>query len=111
VTFPFALRARSDLKDMAEVRAQQLVYRRDLEKGESVFTELEGFGPGAGDYDIRIENRKSGAGVRIRGDKPLTKVVFWSIRTTLCPEPYISMRIAPGSEERWRITYDFYTTR
>ena len=111
VQFPFAPRATRDLKDMAEVRAQQLLYRRDLQKGESVFTELEGFGPDARDYDIRIENRKSGAGVHISGDKPLAKVVFWSIRTTLCPEPYIQMRIPPGKEERWRIAYDFYTLR
>lgn len=109
VTFPFPLRSTRNLKDLAEVREKQLVYRRDLEKGESVFTELAGFGNGAGDYDIRIANRKSRAGVRITGDKPLAKVVFWSIRSTLCPEPYIQMRIAPGAEEQWRITYDFYS--
>ena len=36
--------ATADLKDMAELRDRQLVYKRDLEKGESVFTELQGFG-------------------------------------------------------------------
>jgi hypothetical protein len=109
VKFPFALQATADLKDMAEVRAQDLVYRRDLAKGESVFTELKGFGQTARDYDIRIENREAGAGVRIVGDHPLAKVVFWSIRTTLCPEPYIQMRVEPGRESKWKITYDFYT--
>jgi hypothetical protein len=109
VKFPFALEATRDLKDMAEVKARDLVYRRDLEKGESVFTELKGFGSTAADYDIRIENRKAGAGVRIVGDKPLAKVVFWSIRTTLCPEPYIQMRVEPGKESTWKIVYDFYT--
>jgi len=109
VKFPFALQATRDLKDMAEVRAKDLVYRRDLEKGESVFTELQGYGKSAEDYDIRIENRKAGAGVHIVGDQPLAKVVFWSIRTTLCPEPYIHMRVEPGSESKWKIAYDFYT--
>ena len=107
--FPFELHATRDLKDMAEVRQQQVVYKRDLEKGESVFTELQGFGSTASDYDIRIENRKAGAGAHIVGDKPLQKVVYWSIRTTLCPEPYIHMNIPPGKEEKWKITYDFYT--
>lgn len=108
VKFPFELRGTRDLKDMAELREQQVVYKRDLEKGESVFTELQGFGSTASDYDIRIENRKAGAGVHIVGDKPLQKVVYWSIRTTLCPEPYIHMNIPPGKEEKWKITYDFY---
>jgi hypothetical protein len=32
-----------------------------------------------------------------------------SIRTTLCPEPYIRMRVEPGREAKWRIDYQFYT--
>jgi hypothetical protein len=109
VKFPFDLHAKADLKDMAAVKAHDLVYLRELQKGESAFTELQGFGQTAADYDIRIENRIAGAGVRIVGDQPLAKVVFWSIRTTLCPEPYIKMRVEPGKESKWNITYDFYT--
>jgi hypothetical protein len=109
VKFPFELRAVRDLKDAAKVRDGELAYLKELPAGESVFTELQGFGSTAADYDIRIENRKAGAGVRITGDRPLKKVVFWSIRTTLCPEPYIDMRIEPGRVSEWTIRYDFYT--
>jgi hypothetical protein len=109
VTFPFAPRATRDLKDMAELRGTALHYLRELEPGQSVFTELEGYGGTARDYDIRIENRKAGAGVRIRGDRPIEKLVYWSIRTTTCPEPYIGLRIAPGKKADWKIEYDFYT--
>src|SRR5260370_35809750 len=109
VRCPFEARATKDLKDLAEMRAGQLVYTKELEKGQSVFTELEGFGAAARDYDIRLENRKAGMGVRITGDRPIAKLVFWSIRTTFCPEPYIDMRIEPGSESTWKIAYEFYT--
>lgn len=109
VKFAFEPRPARELKPMADVQGQSLVYARELQKGESVFSELQGFGETAKDYDIHIENRKAGAGVRITGDRPLAKVVFWSIRTTLCPEPYIQMRIEPGKESRWKISYDFYT--
>jgi hypothetical protein len=109
VRLPFDARATQDLKGLADVRSKELVYRQELEKGQSVFTELEGFGPTARDYDIRLENRKAGAGVRITGDKPIAKLVFWSIRTTFCPEPYIEMSIDPGKESTWKITYEFYT--
>ncbi|RPI24694.1 MAG: hypothetical protein EHM61_16415 [Acidobacteria bacterium] len=110
VLFPFEVRATRDLGDKAEVREKQLSYLRELRAGgESVFTELEGFGPTSKDYDFRIENRKAGAGVRITGDRPIAKLVFWSIRTTLCPEPYIDIRVEPGQESSWEIRYEFYT--
>ena len=73
-----------------------------------MFTELGGFGENAADYDIRIENQKAGAGVRIVGDRPIAKFVFWSIRTTLCPEPYIQLDAAPGRDTSWKYTYEFY---
>jgi len=109
VHFPFEARAKNELKGLAEMRTGQIVYMKELEKGQSVFTELEGFGGAARDYDIRLENRTAGMGVRITGDRPIAKLVFWSIRTTFCPEPYIDMRIEPGSESTWTITYEFYT--
>ena len=108
VRFPFELRATGDLKGLAEVRGKELVYLQELQKGQSVFTNLEGHGSSAQDYDIRVENRKTGAGVRQTGNRPLSKVVFWSIRSNVSPEPYIEMKIDPGKEERWRIRYEFY---
>jgi hypothetical protein len=109
VQFGFVPKPKLALKNDAEIRGREIVYGRELQKGESVFTELEGFRDNMHDYDIRIENRKSGAGVRITGDKPLAKVVFWSIRTTACPEPYVHMHIQPGGDFKWDIIYQFYT--
>jgi hypothetical protein len=109
VKFVFEPRATRDLKGAAKVGQGQLVYLRELQKGESVFTEIEGFGGTAKDYDIRMENSKAGMGVRITGDQPLLKIVYWSIRTTFCPEPYIQMRIEPGKQHKWTIGYEFYT--
>ena len=111
VRFPFEARASKDLKDLAVVRKDRLVYLKELQKGQSVFTEVEGFGGTARDYDIRLENGNAGAGVRITGDKPIAKLVFWSIRTTFCPEPYIDLRIEPGGESTWTIAYEFYTLK
>ena len=108
VTFPFDLRSARPMGNLAEVRGKQLVYLRKLEKDERAFTTLEGFSQSAQDYDIRVENRKTGAGVRIVGDRPLSRVVYWSIRSVLSPEPYIQMRIEPGQESQWRIAYTFW---
>jgi hypothetical protein len=108
VHFPFTLQAKADFKNLAEMRGKDLVYLAELKKGETVFTEFEGFGSTLADYDFRVENKKSGIGVRQRGDQPLSKLVFWSIRTTVCPEAYIHMNIEPGKEFTWRIQYEFY---
>ena len=109
VRFPFVPHASHELQNGAEIQGQEVRYTRELKKGESVSSELAGFGNNSSDYDIRIENRKTGAGVRISGDRPLSKVVFWSIRSVACPEPYVELRIEPAQELKWRITYDFYT--
>jgi hypothetical protein len=111
VKFPFELKATDDLKGLAEVRGKELTYLKVLEPGQIVHTQLEGYGDTAKDFDIRVENRKTGAGVRVTGDRPLWKVVFWSIPTVLSPEAYVNLKIEPGSEATWRLTYDFYTLR
>lgn len=109
VTFPFAVRAEKDMAPLAEARGNQLIYLRELQPRETASSWLQGFGSSASDYDIRVENRKTGAGVRQRGDRPIAKLNFWSIRATVCPEAYIDLRIEPGSESAWQIAYEFYT--
>jgi hypothetical protein len=108
VRFPFVPRAARPLNDLAEIRGNDATFLREFAKGQTVFTEVEGFGATAKDYDFRIENRKTGAGVRITGDRPLQKVYFWTAHLTTCPEPYIDVSVEPGKESSWRITYQFY---
>ncbi|NEU69956.1 hypothetical protein [Spirosoma agri] len=108
--FPFEVTAEG--KGFGSVilpQGNHLVYARELAKKEQVFSAgLNGFGPTATDYDIRIENQKTGAGVHITGDQPLQKLVYWACATTSCPEPYIHLMAAPGQEIKWTIKYEFY---
>jgi len=109
VKFPFEVKAVADLQGLAEVQGKELHYLKELlPGGQSVFTQLTGYGDSPRDFDFRVENRKTGAGVHVAGDRPLWKINFWSIRTTVCPEDFINMKIEPGKESQWRITYDFY---
>jgi hypothetical protein len=108
VKFAFDPHPKMDLKGAAKVEGRQLEYAAELKPGQSVFTEFEGFGATAKDNDFRLEHRKGGAGVRITGDQPIVKLIYWSIQTTLCPEPYIRMKIAPGQTFKWKIAYEFY---
>ena len=71
---------------------------------------MTGYSTAKSDNDLRIENTKTGTGVRIIGDQPIVKFVYWSAAATLCPEPYIKVKVEPGKEMTWIIRYEFYTT-
>ena len=109
IKFAFEPKPTRDLRGMAEIRGKEFVYLKELQDRQSVSSFLEGFGPTAKDYDIREENRKAGAGVRQTSDHPMSKLNFWSIRTTACPEAYIDLKVDPGKETTYRINYEFYT--
>jgi hypothetical protein len=108
IRFPFDLTAAAPLNGAAETRGKDFVYLKELQTGETVQTQLTGFGPTAKDYDFRLENRKTGAGVRQTGDRPISKFNLWSIRSNISPEAYIDLSIAPGQTSSWKITYEFY---
>lgn len=111
VKFPFDLIGEGiGIGDMAEIEGNQIFLLREVKGSEFVFcSSLDGFGESAKDYDIRIENQNTGAGVRITCDQPLVKLAFWCCPTTLCPEPYIKIKASPGQEFSWVLRYEFYT--
>jgi len=110
IRFPFNVSAEGrGFGSTILAQGNRLTYARELAKKEYVYSAgLQGFGPTAADYDVRIENLKTGAGVRATSDQPLEKLVFWACSTTSCPEPYIRLQAAPGQEVTWTITYAFY---
>jgi hypothetical protein len=111
VKFPFDLIGEGNgIGELAEIDGNKIYFIQKLTGGKTVFcSSLEGFGTGEKDYEIRIENTNIGAGVRITCNQPLLKLAFWACATTLCPEPYIKIKVDPGQEFRWKITYEFYT--
>jgi hypothetical protein len=109
ITFPFALSSdEPPEKQLAELRANQVVYLKNLQGQETVYTTLQGFGNSADDYKIRIENATVNAGMMITGDRPLSQVSLWSIRSVLSVEPFINISIQPGSRLTWKYDYEYY---
>ncbi len=109
LTFPFALQSlEPPNKDLAEIRGKQFVYLQTLANKDVVFARLAGFSDSTHDNEIRIENHRVGAGMLIRGNRPLSSLNLWSIRSVLSVEPFIAMSIEPGSEFTWDVTYQYY---
>lgn len=112
-TFPFKLSGEGrGLGDIAKIEENRITFLRTLAARENVFCGgLEGYGQSSKDYNIKIENQNTGAGVRISSDQPLSKLVFWSCPATACSEPYINIKVEPGKEFTWTIRYEFYTLK
>jgi hypothetical protein len=99
------------MRSLASPQGNKLVYSKVLEGSECYQASFAGFGTDSKDNDIRIENKRTGAGVRITGDRPVTRFGYWSIRTVVAPEPYIDINIEPGQQFSWTYTFDYYTTK
>jgi hypothetical protein len=111
IHFPFEVKAVEPLGDAASIRDGEITYTRELQEGghEAVAGYLTGFGPSAQDNNIRVENSKLGMGVEESINQPISKLYLWSIRTTVCPEAYIALKIAPGASAKWQTKFRFYT--
>jgi hypothetical protein len=110
LTVPFRIRTSPPpASSLAEVRENHIAFSKTLTGEDRVYLDLQGFDTDPKDYDIRIENRSVGAGVRITADRPLSRVALWAIRAPLSIEPFIDMNIEPGTEFTWRIKYEYFT--
>lgn len=109
VTMPFEIQSnRPPNPDFAAIHGNRIVYLKTLVNQDRVTTPIQGFHEKAADYDIRIENRKSGVGLRITADRPLHSASLWSIRAVLAVEPFIHISVAPGEESTWSMNYEYY---
>jgi hypothetical protein len=111
LTVPFPIQADPPLDPaIAEVRGNQLLLKKTLTGEDRVYTRISGFGPDAKDYDVRVESRDAGVGVRITADRPLSRVALWAIRAPHSIEPFIALNVEPGAEFTWRLQYDYYAS-
>jgi hypothetical protein len=108
VRFPFQLTAFNKRGDRVELQGERLTYVKPLVDGADRM-QLKGFGLTSADYDIQVRNRKTGAGVRVRGDRPLSDLVFWTSPAVYAPEPYIRIQAERGKPASWTFSYDFYS--
>jgi hypothetical protein len=108
VRFPFVPKAEKPLEPLAQIDGKQIVYRDELQPEQYVESYLTGYSSNPSDYDFVVEDTKTGVGVEQSGDNPLSLINFWSPRTTICPEAYHHLVIAPGQTVHWNIRYRFY---
>ena len=76
---PFDIRTtRPPEQELAEIRGNQIIFKRALTGEDQVAVPIQGFRNDAADSEIVIENKTVGAGVRITGDRPLNWACMYS---------------------------------
>lgn len=110
LTFRFTPKPTEAMDQLASIRENDLVFTKKLTGSDTFYKEFRGFGKAAFDYNLQVENRKTGAGVAIHCDRPLVRVGVWAVRTVVAPEPYIEIDVLPGKDFSWKYTYEFYSS-
>ena len=108
VHFPFEPKTERPLMNGGNIVGKDITYEQELQPRQAVTSFLTGYSDKVSDYDFTVENRSAGMGVEQSADAPISQFNFWSIRTTVCPEAYIHLNIAPGKTAHWTIRYRFY---
>jgi hypothetical protein len=108
IRLAFVPKAEQSLEPLAVIQNKQILYQYPLQPGQSAFSFLTGFSNSPADYNITVEDQRTGVGVEQTADVPISRFNFWSIQTTICPEAYIHLVIAPGKTAHWNIRYRFY---
>lgn len=112
IVLPFAIRTPGPPDPaLAAIDGNVIRYMKTLVDRERVSFPIEGFGTAASDYDVRVENTESGAGVRMRSDRPMVRALLWSIRSVVSFEPFVDVTTPPGATTDWELRYTFYAVR
>jgi hypothetical protein len=112
ITLPFDINSAGGNEDLAVVDKNQIIFKKKLANNEHVYYgDLHGYSDNAKDYDIKVENKNTGAAAEITCDRPLAKLAFWCASSTVCPEPFIHIKVNPGETFRWKIFYKYYSLK
>lgn len=113
ITVPYDIQAPARPIDPAQatIAGGTIAYTKPVTGEERVSANMAGFGPTPASYDVKVENRKAGAGVRITADRPMTQIALWSIRSVVAAEPTVDVSTEPGATTTWDLTYTYYNVK
>jgi hypothetical protein len=108
VHFKFEPKPEGEIGAAAKIEGNDLMYVDALAPHKGVAGYLKGYSDDVHDFDFTVEDTRSKVGVQQTSDHSLARLYFWSIQTTICPEGYIKLNVAPGETSRWTLRYRFF---
>ena len=107
VSFPYDIATEDDLKDLMQIKANELHFKQEF-RDTSLFMTLTGYTDQVADHQVTVLNNRTGAGVKFSVDQPIHRMCFWACETTLCPENFIWISVAPGASMEWTSDYTLF---
>lgn len=107
--FPFepaAVKPVERFPELVKLGNKKLTLTGDLAKG-TIYGGITGFDTTAATAGVTMRHKPSGVTVKVTGDRPLKQFNVWGMTTTLCPEPFIELKIEPGKDATWQWKYEF----
>jgi hypothetical protein len=109
IHYPFIPVPDKPLPESARIDGNTVQFITPLQPRHGLGAYVTGFSDKVSDYDLTVEDTTTGIGVEQTADSPMIKSYLWATPTTICPEAYIGIRIAPGQTQSWTIHYRFFT--
>ena len=93
--------------ELVKIDGGKLSFKDALNPG-SIHTHLSGFPEGVAEYRFVFAHAPTNTKVRVVGSgAPLYKFCVWGVASCLCPEPFVTVKAAPGGAAEWQIEYRF----
>lgn len=108
VHFNFEAKPLGEIGAAAKIDGKDLQYIDGLASRKGVAGYLKGYSDDVRDFDFTVEDIRSEVGVQQTSDHSLARLYFWSTQTTICPEGYIKLNVAPGETSHWILRYRFF---
>lgn len=102
---PKAAEPKERFPEVVKLDGQELRLVKPLSEG-SIWSVLTGFGAGS-DKSFTLRHAPSGVRLGVTHSAPFDRFVVWGVGSCLCPEPFQTIKLAPGEETTWTITYRF----
>ncbi len=104
---PFTINAinrKANFDETTSVSAKTVRFR-ELVGTRSFFAELSGHKNQISDHQFKLRHAPSGITIECKGSTPLSKMNFWGMGSTICPEPYSQINLAPNEKLEWNLEY------
>jgi len=97
---------KQDLKPVTTIKDNKMIYMEDVE-GELLST-IEGYDDSVSHNHFIIKNKRTRAGVDIKGDFSVDFLFFYANKSSICPEVFVNISLEPGETQKWETIYTFF---
>lgn len=109
IRFKFHPSSVDPMTDMVKIDGDEIQFQRGAKPREQINAYIVGYSQKVSDYDITVEDTRRHIGVEQTSDTPISRILFWTNGTPVCPEVYVHVPAAPGQTSHWKIHYRFFT--